>query len=317
VPPRAITSPILLFFLSIVTAMVSLHFSELGKFIARFDPSLEKFFRIELEYYLVFYAAYFVIYAVAFYRNMQDTKREKRFSALKLFATALSAIAVFGIGYFSENTLVMACGSLVPFIYGWFTVTSDSDLKPELVAPSEPKLIGPSAKTVNRSEFYTEPVEIGGLPEGAHATSLKGCYIHEGWFVHQFIPTYQDTNSVGNVYFAMYLMWVGKTRELFFNYVIPGFDPKTSSYLILTRGIDHKFQKEIKEFDEVTIQIRIADYNRKFVTLEHRILTKDGDLVGKGKQGLMFVDSRNYDLIDLPTEVQKAFLPYARANAAL
>lgn len=310
VPERAITSPILLFFLSIVTAMVSLHFSELGKFIARFDASLEKFFRIELEYYLVFYAAYFVIYAVAFYRNMQNAREEKQFSALKLFATALSAIAVFGIGYFSENTIVMACGSLVPFIYGWFTVANSSEIKPEIVTSVEPKLIPPSAQTVSRTEFYGQSSNLAGLPEGASPTAIKGCYIKDGWFVHQFIPTYQDTNSVGNVYFAMYLMWVGKTRELFFNYAIPGFDPKTSSYLILTRGIEHKFQKEIKEFDEVTIQIRIADYNRKFVTLEHRILTKDGELVGKGKQGLMFVDSKNYALIDLPHEVQEAFLPF-------
>jgi acyl-CoA thioesterase FadM len=111
----------------------------------------------------------------------------------------------------------------------------------------------------------------------------------------------------------MYLMWVGKTRELFFNHVIPGFDPKTSDYLILTRSIDHKFQKEIKEFDEVTIELKIIDYNRKFATLEHRILTASGELVGKGKQVLMFVDSKSYGLIDLPQDLQMGFLPFVGA----
>jgi acyl-CoA thioesterase FadM len=307
VNPQLVTSPISFYFFTIVTAMVSLHFSELGKFIARFDPSLEKFFRIELEYYLVFYAAFFVIYAVAFFRNIINQKSEISFSALKLFATALSSIAVFGIGYFSENSMVMALGSLVPFIYGWFSVSNSIELKPELNQVEVPKLITASSVNIQPSMNLQAVSEI---PQGAQAVSLKGCYIQDGWFSHQFIPTYQDTNSVGNVYFAMYLMWVGKTRELFFNHAIPSFDPKTSSYLILTRGIEHKFQKEIKEFDEVVIQIRIADYNRKFVTLEHRIMTKDGELVGKGKQGLMFVDSKNYSLIDLPQEIQAGFLPF-------
>jgi len=315
VNPQLITSPISFYFFTIVTAMVCLHFSELGKFIARFDPSLEKFFRIELEYYLVFYAAFFVVYAVAFFRNILEKNSEVSFSALKLFATALSAIAVFGIGYFSENTLVMALGSLVPFIYGWFTVTNTSELQLTPQAP-QPKLI--SATTINiPPELSLNITPSSQLPKGAQAVSLKGCYIQDGWFSHQFIPTYQDTNSVGNVYFAMYLMWVGKTRELFFNHAIPGFDPKTSSYLILTRGIEHKFQKEIKEFDEVVIQIRIADYNRKFVTLEHRILTTDGELVGKGKQGLMFVDSKNYSLIDLPAEIQAGFLPFVEVKEGI
>jgi acyl-CoA thioesterase FadM len=106
-------------------------------------------------------------------------------------------------------------------------------------------------------------------------------------------------------------MWVGKTRELFFAHVIPDFDPNTSDYLILTRSIDHKFQKEINEFTEAQIKIRIADYNRKFVTLEHEIIeSKTGDLVGKGKQVLMFVSSNDYSLIDLPQELQQGFIPY-------
>lgn len=264
---------------------------------------------------MVFYAAFFVVYAVAFFRNILEKNSEVSFSALKLFATALSAIAVFGIGYFSENTLVMALGSLVPFVYGWFTVSNTSELKLAPQAP-QPKLI--SATTINiPPELNVNITPSSQLPKGAQAVSLKGCYIQDGWFSHQFIPTYQDTNSVGNVYFAMYLMWVGKTRELFFNHAIPGFDPKNSSYLILTRGIEHKFQKEIKEFDEVVIQIRIADYNRKFVTLEHRILTTDGELVGKGKQGLMFVDSKNYSLIDLPAEIQAGFLPFVEIKEGI
>lgn len=292
VQPKFITSPILGFIFCIIAATLTVHFGEAGKFIAIFDSHLEKFFRFELEYYLAFYAAFFVIYAAVLFRDINNPNYNYSYSGLKLFAAALSSLAVFGIGYFGSNALVMALGSVLPFIYGFVL-----DLK---------------SKQVEKPALLTsQEVIVTTIPKLKPKTSDKNiCSYDNGWFVHHFVPTYQDTNSVGNVYFAMYLMWVGKTRELFFNEVIPNFDPKTSKYLILTRSIEHKFQKEIKEFDEVTIELRIADYNRKFVTLEHRILTKNQELVGKGKQVLIFVDSSDYKLLDLPQEIQQGFLPF-------
>jgi acyl-CoA thioesterase FadM len=302
IPSKLVSSPVPLFFSMIVTATITLHFSEFGRFVAMFDQRLQKFFNFELEYYIAFFASFFIVYAVAFYRSLYTGKN---FSALKLFATALASVAVFGIGYFSENISLMAIASLLPFVYAMFINGNNNNNEVALQTVST-ELITPQLIDISSRAIYHNT----NIPKGAQGLSLKGCYIQDGWFSHQFIPTYQDTNSVGNVYFAMYLMWVGKTRELFFTHVVPEFNPKTSSYLILTRGIEHKFVKEIKEFDEVVIQIRIADYNRKFVTLEHRILDAHGDLVGKGKQNLMFVDSESYALIDLPQQIQQGFIPY-------
>lgn len=315
-PTRLFSSPIPWFTACIVVAITTMHFSQVGKFIAKyFDRSFESFFRFELEYYLAFFATFFLAYAVCFYRSISGAvPLQQRFSSLRIFSTALLSIALFGMGYFSENTVLMAVSSLIPFVYGWFAKTKlDSKFKPadadEPVAPVNPKLISPSAQVIDLGEFKAQDISaLADLPQGAKPVGIKGCYFKDGWFVHRFIPTYQDTNSVGNVYFAMYLMWVGKTRELFFLHAVPKFDPKTSEYLILTRNIEHKFHKEIKEFDEVTVEIRISDYNRKFVTLEHRILDNHGDTVGKGKQVLMFVDSKTYGLIDLPAEIQAAFI---------
>ncbi len=312
VPIRLLNSGIPWFTFCVISAIVTLHFTEAGKFFARFDPKLEGFFRFELEYYLAFFASFFLVYSVAVYRAVSHRLApQERFSSLRLFSSALSSIAIFGIGYFSENPILMGFAAIMAFAYGWFIQTKKAQVSQTTETLTEKKLL-PEAK-IELDQFKAvelKSVEFSHLPEGASPVSLKGCYIKDNWFVHSFIPTYQDTNSVGNVYFAMYLMWVGKTRELFFAHALPNFDPKTSPYLILTRSIDHKFQKEIKEFDEVTIQIRIGDYNRKFVTLEHQILDTKGDLVGKGKQVLMFVDSRNYGLVDLPQEVQTSFMPY-------
>ena len=124
------------------------------------------------------------------------------------------------------------------------------------------------------------------------------------------IATYADTNSVGNVYFGMYGMYVGKTRELFFNTAMPDFDLKTTKFYILTRSFEHKFVREAREFDTITVKIKVADFNRKFCTLEHQIFGSDNELLGKGKQSLLFVASKDYALLDIPSEVYTAFMKY-------
>lgn len=321
IPVKLVSSPIPWLFASMVVALVTLHFAELGKFVAIFDPKIIDFFRFELEYYTAFYGSFFVVYAVTLYRNFNDLEHTKSFTALKLFSTALTSIAIFGIGYFSENQMVMAIGALLPFLYGWFTVTKESDYQVEdqqANSQAEKPVLPAGAQIVDLENFKAsvgDAIELANLPAGAKQVGIKGCYYNAPWFVHQFIPTYQDTNSVGNVYFAMYALWVGKVRELFFMLTMPDFDPKTSEFLILTRSFEHKFLKEINEFTEVTVQIRIADFNRKFVTLEHRIMDMNDELVGKGSQQLMFVDSSSYALVDLPLTVSLAFKDYIEDRA--
>jgi acyl-CoA thioesterase FadM len=163
------------------------------------------------------------------------------------------------------------------------------------------KAIAKTAHAVTGSEV------VAPIPADAH--SLSGHF--EGkWFVYSFIATYQDTNSVGNVYFGMYALFVGKTRELFFNAVMPDFDLKTTKFFILTRSFEHKFVREAREFDVITVKIRVSDFSRKFCTLEHQIFGSDNQLLGKGKQNLLFVASKDYSLLDIPGEVYSAFLPY-------
>src|SRR5262249_13516548 len=128
--------------------------------------------------------------------------------------------------------------------------------------------------------------------------------------VLHMIPTYDDTNSVGNVYFANYLQWVGKARELFFNACMPNFDLKNTDFHVLTRSINHDFRRETREFDPVTVRVKIASHNRKFVTLAHEIHSEAHGLLGHGEQSLMFVDTVNFHPLDIPRSIVEGFLPY-------
>ncbi|MBN8710853.1 MAG: acyl-CoA thioesterase [Verrucomicrobia bacterium] len=289
IPKRLITSPIPIFIFAGVIALIA------------------AVLKMELEYFMIFYATFFVGYSVLSIARCYVITPANAIPQVKMFCIGSLAVVIFAYGYFLRLPLFQIIGSLLPLAYVvWLLFkpgspqefVSDSE---ELSAPSQD--IGPAtAPALAPAATADAPALPGSHPVGGH---------FEGkWFVHSFVATYADTNSVGNVYFGMYAMWVGKTRELFFNQVMPKFDLKNTPFYILTRSFEHKFVRETREFETVSVRIRIASYNRKFVILEHEIYDSAQKLLGHGKQSLLFVASTDYKLIDLPAEVTSAFMVY-------
>ena len=271
------------------------------------------YLRLELEYFMIFYATFFVGYAALALVRAFHTGQGNALPQIKMFCVGSVAVVIFAYGYFLSNPWGMIVGSVLPVGYiGWMLLKPGAGREfvkgvEELEGTAGGPLVVPPEK-----EESVEPGRVVPFPkqDGGIATDLFGHF--EGkWFVHTFVATYADTNSVGNVYFGMYAMWVGKTRELFFNRCLPKFNLKTTPYYILTRSFEHKFMRETREFERVSVKIKVGEYNRKFVTLEHAIFDSAGNQLGKGKQQLIFVSSSDYKLLDIPDEVYEAFVAYA------
>lgn len=269
------------------------------------------FARLELEYFMVFYASFFVGYASLAIARCFVPNSQQPLPQIRMFSLASISLVIFAFGYCTGQNLLLILGSVLPLLHVvWLVFNADllrvvTERAGEVIeAASEIPAIKALAKTATVAAGADV---VAPQPQDAH--SLGGHF--EGkWFVYSFIATYQDTNSVGNVYFGMYALFVGKTRELFFNKAMPDFDLKTTKFYILTRSFEHKFVREAREFDVITVKIRVADFNRKFCTLEHQVFGSDNELLGKGRQSLLFVASKDYSLLDIPTEVHKAFMPY-------
>jgi acyl-CoA thioesterase FadM len=268
--------------------------------------------KLELEYFMIFYATFFVGYAGLALLRAFHTGQGNALPQVKMFCVGSVAVVIFAYGYFLANPLGMILGSILPVGYvAWLLLKPGS--AHEFVGgveELEDSAGGPGAKFITDEKI--EPGRVVPFSKGqvGEPTDLFGHF--EGkWFVHTFVATYADTNSVGNVYFGMYAMWVGKTRELFFNHCLPKFNLKTTPYYILTRSFEHKFTRETREFERVSVKIKVGEYNRKFVTLEHQIFDSAGNQLGKGKQQLIFVSSGDYKLLDIPDEVYEAFVAYA------
>lgn len=315
IPQGLLTSPIPIFGLAGLVALVG------------------AVLNLEIEYFMIFYATFFVGYSgLAIARCYVNTPANV-IPQVKMFCIGSLAVVIFAYGYFLRYPIFMIIGSMLPLGYLLWTLLKPTSGE-EFVSGTEELSSGPAegghreltphgyAGDEGEEETGSAPAVMAGdaggsiarmaAPALAAIESLQnvGGHFEGKWFVHSFVSTYADTNSVGNVYFGMYAMWVGKTRELFFNRVMPKFNLKNTPFYILTRSFEHKFIRETREFETVSVKIRIASYNRKFVVLEHEIFDSAEKLLGKGKQSLLFVSSTDYRMIDLPADVTAAFIAH-------
>ena len=269
------------------------------------------FGKFEVEYFMVFFASFFVGYAALAVARCFVPNSQQPLPQIRMFSMACLCLVVFAFGYMVKLTVLMYLGSLLPLVYVVWLVTTTDLLRLVTEKAGEVTRAAaeiPAIKAIAKMETPAPRPEVA-APASAGTHDLKGHF--EGkWFVYSMVATYQDTNSVGNVYFGMYPLYVGKTRELFFNAAMPDFDLKTTKFFILTRSFEHKFVRETREFDTITVKISVGDFNRKFCTLEHQIFGSEGQLLGKGKQSLLFVSSKDYGLLDIPPEVYSAFMKY-------
>lgn len=265
--------------------------------------------KIQLEYFMVFYASFFVGYAALAIARCYVSNAQQPLPQVRMFMMSSVSLVIFAFGYMTTQAPLMILGSIMPLVYVvWLVFNADllrvvTERAGEVIeAAAEIPALRAIAKTatVARASDVVAP----------HDHHALGGHFEDKWFVYSMIATYQDTNSVGNVYFGMYGLYVGKTRELFFNVVMPDFDLKTTKFYILTRSYEHKFVREAREFDTITVKLRIGDFNRKFCTLEHQIFGSDNQLLGKGKQSLLFVSSKDYALLDIPPQVYTSFIKY-------
>jgi acyl-CoA thioesterase FadM len=268
------------------------------------------FAKFELEYFMVFFASFFVGYAALAIARCFVPNSQQSLPQIRMFSMACLCLVTFACGYMVDQNVLMYIGSLLPLAYVVWLVLSTDLLrlvteKADQVMHAAAEL--PAIKAISKTE-HPAPSEVA--PPASGGTHDLAGHFEDKWFVYSMIATYQDTNSVGNVYFGMYPLYVGKTRELFFNAAMPDFDLKTTKFYILTRSFEHKFVRETREFDTITVKIKVGDFNRKFCTLEHQIFGSEGQLLGKGKQSLLFVSSKDYGLLDIPPEVYSAFMKY-------
>ena len=107
-------------------------------------------------------------------------------------------------------------------------------------------------------------------------------------YEYQHIVSFEETNLVGNVYYANYVRWQGRCREMFLRDNAPEVLTELSQGLALaTVSVSCEYYSELFAFDRVAIRMRLKSVTQNRITMlfEYWRITDQGEeMVAKGEQ---------------------------------
>jgi enediyne biosynthesis thioesterase len=133
---------------------------------------------------------------------------------------------------------------------------------------------------------------------------------------YRHVVTFQDTNLVGNVYFANHLAWQGMCREHFLRDHAPGVLARLRTDLALVTISCHcEYLAELFAFDEVIVKMSLAEvlHNRLDLRFDYvRVTAGSEELVaiGRHRVACMKRDGAQVVPVAIPDELHAAALTY-------
>jgi enediyne biosynthesis thioesterase len=100
-------------------------------------------------------------------------------------------------------------------------------------------------------------------------------------FVYCHVVSFEETNIVGNVYYARFVSWQGRCREIFLKERVPELiNTLGQTFRLVTLRVTCDFFDDVNVFDEIEIWMRLAHLR------QHKIgLNFDYRRVGPGREG--------------------------------
>jgi enediyne biosynthesis thioesterase len=99
---------------------------------------------------------------------------------------------------------------------------------------------------------------------------------------------FEETNLVGNVYYANHLRWQGRCREMFLRDHAPEvLDELTRGLHLVTTRVSCEYLAELYAFDEVVISMRLHALTQTKLSMDFEYRRRNGQddkLVARGKQ---------------------------------
>ena len=125
--------------------------------------------------------------------------------------------------------------------------------------------------------------------------------------------TFDETNLVGNVYFAHYLHWQGHCREHFLADHAPGvLDELRTGFVLATVSCSADFYTEAWAGDLVEVHLTLERItgNRIAMSFDYR---RGGELLARGRQTVACLRRTEQGLQTavVPAELRRALEPYA------
>ncbi|CAL9445714.1 acyl-CoA thioesterase [Saccharothrix sp. NPDC042600] len=132
---------------------------------------------------------------------------------------------------------------------------------------------------------------------------------------------FEETNFVGNVYYAHYLRWQGHLREKFLLEQAPGVldEIMHDDLKLFTLKVDCEFYAELAAFDELSVRMRLEELTQTQIAFAFDyVKVQDGveTLVARGSQRIACMRGPNNATVPtrVPAELREALAPFSTAQ---
>lgn len=139
-------------------------------------------------------------------------------------------------------------------------------------------------------------------------------------FVYRHLVSFEDTNVVGNVYFAKHVAWQGRCREHFLKALAPDILRELAGdFRMVTLSVSCDYFEEIHALDEIEIRMSLAHLRAHRIGLNFEYLLADGGrerVVARGFQeiGCMRQGASGLVPASPPAVLANALKPFSSAS---
>jgi enediyne biosynthesis thioesterase len=138
-------------------------------------------------------------------------------------------------------------------------------------------------------------------------------------YEYRHVVGLEDTNLVGNVYYANHVRWQGRCREMFLRDHAPEvLDELACSLALVTVRVSCEYLMELSAFDEVVVRMQLGGLTQSRITMVFEYWRCIGDreeLVARGEQQVACMRREGDRMLvsPVPAVLQEALRPYAIA----
>ena len=134
-------------------------------------------------------------------------------------------------------------------------------------------------------------------------------------YEYRHIVGFEETNLIGNVYYANHVRWQGRCREMFLRDRAPEVIEALKFGLVLvTTRVSCEFMAELVAFDEIILRMRLGELAQNRITMNFDYWRGE-ELVARGEQQVACMQREGEQVVPVPVPAQlrEALKEYAKS----
>jgi enediyne biosynthesis thioesterase len=123
-------------------------------------------------------------------------------------------------------------------------------------------------------------------------------------YEYRHVVGFEETNLIGNVYYANHVRWQGRCREMFLRDRAPEVIEALKYGLVLvTTRVSCEFMAELVAFDEIILRMRLGELAQNRITMNFEYW-RGPELVARGEQQVACMQREGAQVVPVPVPAQ-------------